>query len=214
MEDKLQLAIEIATQYHKGQMRKNGLPYISHPIAVMDILKEYHFPEEALIAAVLHDTWEDTHFSNQDLNKTFWHRVGFIVNALSKNKKPKDIQKLKQEFHQETNNRICSFQEYTNLDEYIDYRFHLYINRLYLGIIAEPRIFFIKIADQVHNLWDMEWFNTQKAQRKINEVEHYFFPIYRRLEDIFKITPQVHNDYKTFIKLLETALLNAKNKIK
>ena len=67
----LKKAIALATERHKGQKRESGEDYVSHPLAVMEILRRYSFPEEALICAVLHDVCEDTNISNLHIGKVF-----------------------------------------------------------------------------------------------------------------------------------------------
>jgi len=214
MENKLQKAIKIATKYHEWQIRKNNTPYISHPIAVMELLKNRNFPEDALIAAVLHDVCEDTKLNNINLNKLFWNRVWFIVNALTKNKKPKNNKLLKEEYIKKQNFRkISNLENHTNFDEYFDYRFHIYLNRLYTWIIAEPWIFFIKISDQINNLWDMETFPYNKQKRKISEIENFFLPIYKKSKNIFNIDKKTINEYNLFIDLLTNTLNKAKNNL-
>lgn len=210
---KLENAIKLASKYHEWQFRRDGTPYIAHPLAVMDTLKQRDFPEDALVAAVLHDICEDTSLNLIDINSMFWHRVWFIVNALSKNKKPKNNKQLKEEYErQQKEKKITNLENYQNFDEYVDYRFHLYLNRFYTWIIAEPWIFFIKIADQIHNISDMTPFTNKKRQRKIYEIEKYFLPIYEKCADIFNMDINSTKEYKYFIGLLINEI--EKSKIK
>lgn len=214
MSNKLKIAIEIAEEYHKWQKRKDWTDYINHPLAVMNILKEYNFPEEALIAAILHDTCEDTKLKNISISDMFWVRIAFVVNALSKNKKPKNHKELKKDYEEKQKSRkISNLENFTNFDEYIDYRFHLYLNRLYTWIIAEPWIFFIKIADQIHNLSDMNFFPEEKKLRKIKELEKFFLPIYYKCEEIFKLDDKWYKMYNIFISLLLNSINKAKKDI-
>lgn len=211
---KLDEAIDIATKYHKWQNRRDWTPFITHPLAVMKLLKNRNFPEEALIAAVLHDVCEDTILNNIDLNTLFWNRVWFIVNALTKNKKPENNEILKNEYIKKLKEKkISNLENYKNFDEYIDYRFHIYLNRLYTWIIAEPWIFFIKISDQIHNLSDMTPFCDEKKNRKIDEIEKFFIPIYKKSKQIFEIDKKSKNEYDYFMELLENTINSAKNNI-
>ena len=91
-------ALDVAKKHHAWQSRKDGTPYIQHPINVANKLKEHDFPEEALVAAILHDICEDTDISNLKINELFWSRVWFIIHALSKNKKPCNNSELKKEY--------------------------------------------------------------------------------------------------------------------
>jgi len=82
--EKLQKAIEFATNAHKGQKRKyTGEDYIVHPIAVMEILRGFNFHEEILCAAVLHDTVEDTPVTLQDIEENFGTIVAKLVEDLT-----------------------------------------------------------------------------------------------------------------------------------
>lgn len=210
-ESKLKKAIEIATMYHKWQKRKDGSDYINHPLAVMETLKKYSFPEDALIAAVLHDVCEDSNCSNLNINSIFWTRVWFIINALTKNKKPKNNKELKAEYEKRQKaERVSNLENYKNYDEYIDYRFHLYLNRLYTWIIAEPWIFFIKVADQMHNLSSMDFFPKEKKERKIKEVEKYFLPIYEKSKILFNVENNTLKKYDIFLELLVEKIEKAK----
>lgn len=211
MDSKLQQAIDLATKYHQWQIRKDWTKYIEHPIAVMELLNKYNFPEDALIAAILHDICEDTSISNISINDYFWNRVWFSVNALTKNKKPRNNKRLKEEYiNKQGKLKITNLENYTTFDEYIDYRFHLYINRFYMWIIAEPWIFYIKISDQIHNLSTMAPFTKEKKKRKINEIEKFFMPIYIKSEEIFKMDTKTLKEYNIFMNLLNKELLKAK----
>ena len=207
-------AIEIAKLYHKWQMRKDGNEYITHPLRVATFLKNYWFPEDVLVAWVLHDTCEDTKLTIWEINTKFWTRVWFIINALSKNKKPKNNKKLKAEYDEKVNKKkISNLEKYENFEEYIDFRFHLYINRLYMWIIAEPWILFIKIADQIDNLSDMTPFPKEKKLRKIEEVERYFLPIYKKAKNIFTVDLENTKRYNNFIDMLENKIKEIKNNL-
>jgi len=214
MSTKLDEAIALATKYHCNQKRKDGSPYIAHPIAVMELLKKYNFPEEALISAILHDICEDTEVSNLNISEQFWTRVWFTINALSKNRKPQNNKELKKDFEKKhKEKKISNLENYTNYWEYMNFRFHLYMNRFYMWIIAEPWIFYIKISDQIHNLWTMDLFPTEKKKRKIEELEKYFIPIYEKVEEIFNINVKSTKEYHVFMNLLKIAIEKAKSKI-
>ena len=89
MKTKLERAIEFATIAHTGQVRKyTGEPYVTHPIAVMEIVKTVPHTEEMLIAAVLHDTVEDTDVTLNDVESEFGPAVATLVEHLT------DVSKL------------------------------------------------------------------------------------------------------------------------
>src|SRR6185295_9978198 len=83
-EVRLQKAYEIATEHHAGQTRSSGDPYISHPLAVMEILTRFEADEDTLIAALLHDLVEDTAVDIELVEKEFGKEVAKLVEALTK----------------------------------------------------------------------------------------------------------------------------------
>lgn len=170
----LDAAIELARKEHAGQKRKSWDDFIVHPLAVLGIIQDHDLPEYMQIAAILHDVCEDTAISNLAINSQFGEKVGFIIHALTKTAKPKmnesfkkDFEQWKKEWNQET------------IWEYLDFRFRMYVHRLFLGIKSDPGVLFIKMADQIHNLSDMTPFGKEKIERKCSEVKHYFLPLYK-----------------------------------
>ena len=92
---RLQHAINIATIWHQGQARKaDKLPYIIHPFAVMIIASEYTKDEDILIAALLHDTLEDTKYTLNDLTADFGPKIAKIVKEVSEVKTDENDQRL------------------------------------------------------------------------------------------------------------------------
>ena len=88
---KLDKAIKFATKAHGKQKRKyTGEPYITHPIAVMEIVRTVPHTEEMLVAAVLHDTVEDTDVTLADIKAEFGTKVAELVNGLTDVSKPQD----------------------------------------------------------------------------------------------------------------------------
>lgn len=85
---RLENAIRIASQYHHGQFRKghDELPYISHPFSVAALVSNYTDDEDIVIAALLHDTVEDTHMEQEDLVRLFGERVSKLVLGVSEPK--------------------------------------------------------------------------------------------------------------------------------
>ena len=89
MEEKLQVAIEFATEAHGDQKRKyTGEPYITHPIAVMEIVREVPHTDEMLVAAVLHDTVEDTPVTLEEIKTKFGTKVAELVDGLTDVSRP------------------------------------------------------------------------------------------------------------------------------
>lgn len=85
--DRVQLvqdAFVLAQEAHDGQMRSSGDPYITHPVAVAGILADMHLDHETIMAALLHDVIEDTHYSQEDLAEAFGDTVAELVEGVSK----------------------------------------------------------------------------------------------------------------------------------
>lgn len=167
---KLDNAIEIAKKHHEGQKRHEGGDYVGHCLNVMNTLKECGFDDEDLfVAAVLHDICEDTAVDNLEISRVFGERVGFVINALSKNKKSDNGGSKSDEFVQTKGS-----------EKEFNYRFWMYVNRFASGIKEDPYILFVKMSDQIDNLRTLEVFNLDKQLRKIREIEEFFLPIYEK----------------------------------
>lgn len=197
----LEKAIALATKQHKGQKRKSGENYISHPLAVMEILRGYEFPKEALICAVLHDVCEDTEVSNLHIGEVFGQRIGFMVNQLTKNKSP-NMKHLEKEYKALRNKGILN--EYESLFDYIDYKFRVYFNRLSVGIYANPLIMFVKMADQIHNFKTMHHCLPTKIHRKVSRMELHYIPLYN--SKIHLLSPLYEEKYWLMLEELVKAV--------
>ena len=81
---KVYSALEFSSAAHKGQVRKSGEDYISHPIAVAEILTSWKLDSKALCAALLHDVVEDTHINVENISSEFGENIANIVDGLSK----------------------------------------------------------------------------------------------------------------------------------
>ncbi|MBQ2642293.1 MAG: HD domain-containing protein [Eubacterium sp.] len=89
MSKKLDEAIEFATERHSGQVRRReSIPYIMHPLEVATIASKMTDDEEVLIAALLHDTVEDTDTTNEEIKERFGERVAKLVSSETENKRP------------------------------------------------------------------------------------------------------------------------------
>ena len=80
----VQKAIDISTELHKDQFRKSGDPYIVHPIAVAAITASFSSDDTMIISALLHDVVEDTHYTEEDVEREFGNDVRHIVHGLTK----------------------------------------------------------------------------------------------------------------------------------
>ena len=80
----LQSAYHFSEQAHEGQFRQSGEPYISHPLAVANILAQWHLDTQALTAALLHDVMEDTSVTKTEISRNFGRPVAELVDGVSK----------------------------------------------------------------------------------------------------------------------------------
>lgn len=147
-------AINFADNAHHGQKRATGEPYITHPLAVCEILLEYKADVTSLISALLHDVVEDTHTPIHEIELKFGEQVSSIVEGLTKVEKGQ-LEK----------------EEYTAINT----------EKLLSASVNDIRIAVIKIADRLHN---MRTLSVKKIEKKIpyaNETIIFFVPLAERL---------------------------------
>jgi GTP pyrophosphokinase len=120
----LRRAYDIANQAHHGQMRKSGEPYITHPLAVAEILAELGMDTTALVAALLHDTVEDTSYTLEALYQDFGPDVATVVDGVTK------VEKM-------------SFGEDAEAET---------IRKMIIGAGRDVRVLVVKLADRLHNM--------------------------------------------------------------
>jgi len=140
---------------HKGQFRKSGEPYISHPVAVTTILAEWHLDAQALIAALLHDVVEDTLTTKEEISAKFGKSVAELVDGVSKLDK---IEFKTQEHAQAENFR-----------------------KMLLAMARDVRVILIKIADRLHNMRTLGSMSPEKRKRIAQETLEIYAPIANRL---------------------------------
>lgn len=148
-------AYRLADEAHLGQMRKNGDPYITHPIAVAQICTEWKLDAQALSAALMHDVMEDCGISKADLIERFGMPVAELVDGLTK------LEKL--EFHSREHNQAESFR------------------KMLLAMARDVRVILIKLADRTHNMRTMGDMPRSKWGRISSETLEIYAPIAHRL---------------------------------
>ena len=149
------LAYRFADQAHLGQMRKNGDPYITHPIAVAQICTEWKLDAQALAAALMHDAMEDCGVTKQELVERFGVPVAELVDGLTK------LDKL--EFDSREENQAESFR------------------KMLLAMARDVRVILIKLADRTHNMRTMGDMPRSKWGRISSETLDIYAPIAHRL---------------------------------
>lgn len=151
----VRLAYRFADQAHLGQMRKNGDPYITHPIAVAQICTEWKLDAQALAAALMHDAMEDCGVTKQELVERFGVPVAELVDGLTK------LDKL--EFDSREENQAESFR------------------KMLLAMARDVRVILIKLADRTHNMRTMGDMPRSKWGRISSETLDIYAPIAHRL---------------------------------
>lgn len=152
---RLRRAYEIGASAHVGQMRKSGEPYITHPVAVAKILAEQGLDGDSLIAAILHDTIEDTPITRDDLAREFGEDVAHIVEGVTK------LDKL--QFKDRHEAAAESFR------------------KMMLAIAQDLRVILIKLADRLHNMRTLGAQSAEARHRIARETLEVYAPIAQRL---------------------------------
>jgi GTP pyrophosphokinase len=148
-------AYRFADEGHLGQLRKNGEPYITHPIAVATQCTEWKLDAQALMAALMHDVMEDCGVTKSDLIEKFGSSVADLVDGLTK------LDKL--EFNTREENQAESFR------------------KMLLAMARDVRVILIKLADRTHNMRTMSDMPREKWGRISSETLEIYAPIAHRL---------------------------------
>jgi guanosine-3',5'-bis(diphosphate) 3'-pyrophosphohydrolase len=148
-------AYRIGAVAHAGQARKSGEPYITHPIAVAGILAELGLDAETIIAAILHDTLEDTQLSRAELAGEFGETVAELVDGVTK------LDKMRFSNRQEADAE--SFR------------------KMLLAMARDIRVILIKLADRLHNMRTLGAKDGSSRRRIARETLEIYAPIAQRL---------------------------------
>jgi guanosine-3',5'-bis(diphosphate) 3'-pyrophosphohydrolase len=148
-------AYEIGAVAHEGQTRKSGEPYITHPIAVAGILAEMGMDAETIIAAILHDTLEDTALSRAELAGEFGETVAELVDGVTK------LDKMRFSNRQEADAE--SFR------------------KMLLAMARDLRVILIKLSDRLHNMRTLSAKDAPSRRRIARETLEIYAPIAQRL---------------------------------
>jgi len=149
----LNRAFETAKQAHAGQMRKSGEEYITHPVAVAMILAELGLNSETIIAALLHDTIEDTTYSLKQLKTDFGDEIASLVDGVTK------LDKLIYGPTAEAET----------------------VRKMVVAMSRDIRVLVIKLADRLHNARTWRWVSAESAERKARETLDIYAPLAHRL---------------------------------
>ncbi|MBX6354869.1 MAG: bifunctional (p)ppGpp synthetase/guanosine-3',5'-bis(diphosphate) 3'-pyrophosphohydrolase [Micromonosporaceae bacterium] len=149
----LRHAYRIAESKHRGQLRKSGEPYITHPLAVAQILAELGMDTTTLVAALLHDTVEDTSYTLQELRRDFGPEVAHLVDGVTKF----DKMFYGQDAEAET------------------------IRKMIVAAGRDVRVLVIKLADRLHNMRTLDARSHASRQRIARATQDVLVPLCDRL---------------------------------
>jgi GTP diphosphokinase / guanosine-3',5'-bis(diphosphate) 3'-diphosphatase len=149
----LQRAYDVADARHEGQQRKSGDPYITHPLAVATILAELGMDTTTLVAALLHDTVEDTDYALDRLRADFGEEIAHLVDGVTK----LDKVELGNAAEAET------------------------IRKMVVAMARDPRVLVIKLSDRLHNMRTMRFLSPEKQAKKARETLEVLAPLAHRL---------------------------------
>ncbi|HZH21244.1 MAG TPA: RelA/SpoT family protein [Geodermatophilus sp.] len=149
----LQRAYDVAEAAHATQKRKSGDPYITHPLAVATVLAGLGMDTTTLVAALLHDTVEDTGQTLESITEAFGPEVAHLVDGVTKI----DRVKLGDAAQAET------------------------IRKMIVAMARDPRVLVIKLADRLHNMRTLRFLPPEKQERKARETLEILAPLAHRL---------------------------------
>lgn len=150
---KIETAYQVAERWHRGQKRKSGDPYITHPLAVTTILAELGMDPATLMAGLLHDTVEDTEYDLDQLRRDFGDQVALLVDGVTK------LDKVK-------------FGEAAQAET---------VRKMVVAMAKDPRVLVIKLADRLHNMRTMRYLKREKQEKKARETLEIYAPLAHRL---------------------------------
>ncbi|MEV5677568.1 bifunctional (p)ppGpp synthetase/guanosine-3',5'-bis(diphosphate) 3'-pyrophosphohydrolase [Streptomyces sp. NPDC052179] len=149
----IEQAYQVAERWHRGQKRKSGDPYITHPLAVTTILAELGMDPATLMAGLLHDTVEDTEYGLDTLRRDFGDQVALLVDGVTK------LDKVK-------------FGEAAQAET---------VRKMVVAMAKDPRVLVIKLADRLHNMRTMRYLKREKQEKKARETLEIYAPLAHRL---------------------------------
>ena len=153
--ERLRAAFEFSAKAHGLQKRKDGSPFVSHPLAAAEITVEMGLDEDSVIAALLHDTIEDTGVTSDEISARFGPSVANIVEGVTKLTRVQYTSKEEEEMEN--------------------------LRKMLMAMAKDIRVILIKIADRLHNMRTMEYQSENKQREKAKETMEIYAPIAHRL---------------------------------
>ncbi|MEY3990185.1 MAG: hypothetical protein RI985_1266 [Chloroflexota bacterium] len=151
----IRAAYAIAFMAHANQKRASGEPYITHPVAVANILIELHIDAETIIASLLHDVIEDTAITYEQIEAYFGYQVATLVDGVTK---LSELEIRPKEEAQAENYR-----------------------KMFVSIANDPRVVLVKLADRLHNMRTIQATHPDKQRRIARETMEIYVPLAHRL---------------------------------
>jgi len=149
----IERAFDVAEEAHRGQERKSGEPYITHPLAVTKILADLGIGVTSLAAALLHDTVEDTPYTLEQLTRDFGNEIAMLVDGVTK------LDKVK-------------FGDNAQAET---------VRKMVVAMSKDIRVLVIKLADRLHNARTWKFVPEEKARKKAQETLEIYAPLAHRL---------------------------------
>lgn len=153
--DLLRRAYAFSNEVHFKQKRKEGAPYIQHPLAVAGILCEMKMDTNSIAAGLLHDTVEDTETTTEDIRALFGEDIAFLVESLTK--------LARMEFKTSEEAQAENFR------------------KMFLAMAEDMRVILIKFADRLHNMRTLEFLSSAKREKIALETLEIYVPLANRL---------------------------------
>ena len=153
--DLIDQAVQYADAKHASQKRKDGSPYIIHPLAVAELVTEMGLDIDAILGALLHDCIEDTDASHEEISRLFGETVAQLVEGVTK-----------------LTRANFSTSEQAQMEN---------LRKMFMAMSKDIRVVLIKIADRLHNMRTMQYQSPQKQLIKCRETMDIYAPLAHRL---------------------------------
>src|SRR5512136_28087 len=151
----IQRGYVVSAKYHKGQVRMNGEPYLTHPLEVANILAELKLDAITVTAGLLHDVLEDTLMSPEELRRQFGDEVYQLVDGVTK-----IAQVYLTSRHQKQAENF---------------------RKMLLAMVGDIRVLFVKLADRLHNMRTLQYLPQDRRERISHETMDIYAPLAHRL---------------------------------
>ncbi len=193
-QNQIRKAFDLAQEAHAGQKRLSGEAYIVHPLSAAYFLSEMGLDASTIVAALLHDTVEDTPLTLEDIEKKFGKDVAFLVDGVTKLKTIAYDQRLDSKRMPGTDPHVES------------------LKKMFFAMAEDLRVILIKLADRLHNMQTLDHKSAQSSQRIALETMEIYAPIAARLgmgnlkgelEDL--AFPHAYpEEYQKFMRIIKT----------